>query len=100
MCQILHYICAQRNTETHTHKRANYHPRRHVFCSDVIINNTNDSAPGPDGVPFAAYRAIPELAAKVFAAAIEGMMSGNKPSKNLIQRWYPSLAPKKRYRQD
>ena len=47
-----------------------------------IINNTNDSAPGPDGVPFAAYRAIPELAAKVFAAAIEGMMSGSKPSKN------------------
>ena len=44
MCQILHYICAQINTETHTHKRANHHPRRHVFCSDVIINNTNESS--------------------------------------------------------
>ena len=44
MCQILHYICAQRNTETHTHKRANHHPRRHVFCSDVIINNTNENS--------------------------------------------------------
>ena len=44
MCQILHYICAQRNTETHTHKRANHHPRRHVFCSDIIINNTNENS--------------------------------------------------------
>ena len=48
------------------------------FIIDTI-NNTNDSAPGPDGIPFAAYRAIPELAAKVFAAAIKGMMGGNKP---------------------
>ena len=46
------------------------------------INNTNDSAPGPDGVPFAAYRAIPDLAATVFSAAIKGMMNGIKPNKH------------------
>ena len=25
------------------------------------ISSSNDSAPGPDGIPFAAYRALPEI---------------------------------------
>ena len=45
-----------------------------------VINDTNDSAPGPDGIPFAAYRAVPELSATVFLAAIQGMMNGDLPN--------------------
>ena len=49
------------------------------FIIDVI-NNTNDTAAGPDGIPFAAYRAVAELAAKVLHSAILGMMKGDHPS--------------------
>lgn len=44
-----------------------------------VINNTNNTAAGPDGIPFAAYRAVPELAAKILLNAIKGMMDGDLP---------------------
>jgi len=47
-----------------------------------IINNTNNTAAGPDGIPFAAYRAVPELSAKILLSAIHGMMRGELPDRN------------------
>jgi ribonuclease HI len=44
-----------------------------------IINNTEDSAPGPDGIPFAAYRAVVDIAAPIFLEAIKALMDGATP---------------------
>ena len=52
-----------------------------ITIDDVIdaINNTNDSAPGVDSIPFAAYRAVVDTAAPIFLAAIEALMQGGHP---------------------
>ena len=47
-----------------------------------IINSTDNSAPGPDGIPFAAYRAVAEDVAPIFLTAIQALMRGENPSSN------------------
>ena len=47
-----------------------------------VINNTDDSAPGPDGIPFAAYRAVVEQVAPIFLTAIQKLMSGDTPPRD------------------
>ena len=53
-------------------------------CPTVVdveraINKSNDSAPGPDGVPFAAWRAVAPLAAPLLYSALQAMLRGQLP---------------------
>ena len=44
-----------------------------------IINRPNNSAPGPDGIPFAAWRAAPDLAAPLLLNVFDAIASGSLP---------------------
>ena len=44
-----------------------------------IISHTNDSAVGPDDVPFEVYRAIADISAPVLLNCIRWIMDGNSP---------------------
>jgi ribonuclease HI len=61
---------------------------------EEIINSTNDSSPGPDTIPFAAYRAVVEVAAPVFLDMIRGIMKGD-PSPAGFNAGILHLLPKK-----
>lgn len=43
------------------------------------IRGTNNSTAGPDGIPFAAWRAAPDLAAPVLLAALNALFKGHAP---------------------
>ena len=49
--------------------------------ADILsaIKNSNDSSPGPDGIPFAAWRAAPDLAAPLLLSVIESLCGGQPP---------------------
>lgn len=51
------------------------------LLDDVIfsITHSNNSAPGPDGVPYAAWRAAPELAGPILFAVLEAICKGQAP---------------------
>ena len=44
-----------------------------------MVNRPTDSAPGPDGIPFAAWRAAPDLAALLLHRVFEVITKGNSP---------------------
>ena len=44
-----------------------------------IINRPNDSAPGPDGIPFAVWRAAPDLAAPILLRVFDAIAKGHTP---------------------
>ena len=45
----------------------------------TVIANTNDSAVGPDDVPFEVYRATAEISAPVLLASLRWLMDGHPP---------------------
>lgn len=51
------------------------------LLADVLfsINHSNDSAPGPDGIPYAAWRAAPDLAGPILLAALQAICQGRVP---------------------
>ena len=46
------------------------------------IENSSDSTAGPDGISFAAWRAVPDLAAPVLFGVLSAMTSGQPPPKD------------------
>jgi len=44
---------------------------------EEVIHATNDSAPGPNTIPFAAYRAVCHIAAPIFLEAVTALMRGD-----------------------
>lgn len=48
------------------------------FVIDSIME-TNDSSPGPDGIPFAAYRIVVDTAAPILLGCIKMLMAGHSP---------------------
>ena len=50
-----------------------------AFLSEVI-RHSNNSSPGPDGIPFAAWRAVIELASPVLLRVFEAIVKGHLPS--------------------
>ena len=67
-----------------------------VNLDDFIfsINHTNNSTPGPDGIPFAAWRAAPDLAAPILLAVFRSICAGQPPPSN-FNRGLLFLLPKK-----
>ena len=43
------------------------------------IRSSNNSTPGPDGIPFAAWRAVPDLSAKVLFGVLDALVRGLTP---------------------
>ena len=50
-----------------------------VATIQAAIANTNDSAPGPDGIPFKAYRILADHLSPVLLGCLRDLMAGNKP---------------------
>ena len=48
---------------------------------DKVIRATNDSAPGPDGIPFLIYRALRHLFTPILSQVMAALASGVKPPK-------------------
>ena len=48
----------------------------------AVIEDSNNSSPGPDGVPFAIYRNVAVLAAPILQAVAEALADGHAPPKN------------------
>ncbi len=46
------------------------------------IRHSNNSSPGPDGIPFAAWRAAPDLAAPILLAVFHAISIGQAPPKD------------------
>ena len=46
-----------------------------------VIRRTNNSAPGPDGIPFRAWKAVGELASLVLAKVLQALAQGIQPPK-------------------
>ena len=44
-----------------------------------MVNRPTDSAPGPDGIPFAAWRAAPDLSALLLHRVFEVIAKGHSP---------------------
>ena len=44
-----------------------------------IIKRSNSSAPGPDGIPFAAWRAVPDVGASVLLDVFDAIAGGSVP---------------------
>lgn len=63
------------------------------LVSEVILN-TNNSSPGPDGIPFAAYRKVIDTAAPIFLSAVLGLMAG-EPTPPGFNSGILHLLPKK-----
>ena len=69
----------------------------HNICLDDIvfsINHANNSTPGPDGIPFAAWRAAPDLAAPILLAVFKAICAGQPPPSN-FNKGLLFLIPKK-----
>ena len=61
------------------------------------IKESNNSAAGPDGIPFAAWRAVPEVAAVVLFNAFQALSRGQHPppgfNHGLLFLIPPALSP-------
>lgn len=53
--------------------------RPSLLTIESAIKTSNDSASGPDGIPFAAWRAVLPLAAPVLLSALNALLSGQTP---------------------
>jgi ribonuclease HI len=53
-----------------------------IFMVTRAIMGANDSAAGPDGIPFGAYKAILDIAATELLELIKHLMAGNPPPEN------------------
>ena len=47
----------------------------------AVLNSKNTS-PGPDGIPFAAWRAIPDISSRVLFKALTSLLNGDQPPKD------------------
>ena len=63
---------------------------------DVLgsIRSSNNSTPGPDGIPFAAWRAAPDLSAKVLSGVLDALLRGLTPPPG-FNHGFLFLLPKK-----
>ena len=52
---------------------------------EAIIARTNNSAAGPDGVPYAAFRSVKDLAASVLHCAVEAALRGDDLPADMAQ---------------
>ena len=52
-----------------------------ISLIDKVIRKTNDSAPGPDGIPFLVYRDMADLFAPILAQVMSVLAAGGKPPK-------------------
>ena len=73
-------------------QQANVWP--HVFPpqqEDIIksILSTNDSAPGPDGIPYAAWRLRPTVAAEAMITHLDDICRAAVPPPCSVQAWIP-----------
>ena len=50
---------------------------------------TKDSSPGPDGIPYAAWRLVPSLSAKAMQAFLYDVLDDQLPPPVSIQAWIP-----------
>jgi hypothetical protein len=67
----------------HYHKRILTQPKvADIALVQLVLGNTGNSAAGPDGIPFLAYRSIAEQAAPVLLGALQAMHAGGKPPKD------------------
>ena len=67
----------------HYNKRILTQPREaDIALVQLVIGNTGDSAAGPDGLPFQAYRSVATQAAPVFLEALQAMHAGGKPPRD------------------
>jgi ribonuclease HI/exonuclease III len=58
------------------------------------IRSANNSTPGPDGIPFAAWRAVPDLSAKVLSGVLDALVRGLTPPSG-FNHGFLFLLPKK-----
>jgi len=77
-------------------KKVNSSLCNNIGLDDIIysINHTNNSTPGPDGIPFAAWKAAPELAAPILLAVFHSICAGQPPPPN-FNKGLLFLMPKK-----
>jgi len=67
----------------HYNKRILTGPKKaDIALVQLVLGNTGNSAAGPDGIPFLAYRAVAEYAAPVFLEVLQAMQAGSKPPKD------------------
>ena len=68
---------------------------------ESAIAHCDHSAPGPDGIPFAAFKAVPKLAAKVLHQVITAMISDpDFDAPEYFNRAWLALLPKKPFAVD
>jgi ribonuclease HI len=67
-----------------------------ITIEEVIqtVYETTDTAPGPDGIPFAAYRAVVDTAGPILHGCISGLREGSAPP-NRFNEGSLVLLPKK-----
>ena len=58
------------------------------------IRSSNNSTPGPDGIPFAAWRAAPDLSAAVLFGVLDSLLNGLSPPAG-FNHGFLFLLPKK-----
>ena len=77
-------------------KKINSSLCRNISLDDIVfsINHANNSTPGPDGIPFAAWRAAPDLAAPILLAVFKSICAGQRPPPN-FNKGLLFLIPKK-----
>ena len=62
-------------------------PGEHDFVKSILA--TNDSAPGPDGIPYAAWRLYPGPAAVAMTTHLEDICRAAAPPPCSVQAWIP-----------
>ena len=62
-------------------------PTRDDFVKSILA--TNDSAPGPDGIPYAAWRLRPTTAADAMVTHLEDICRNATPPPCSVQAWIP-----------
>ena len=67
-------------------------PRVPPPCEEEFVKSilsSNDSAPGPDGIPYAAWRIYPRPAAIAMITHLEDICRGGTPPPCSVQAWIP-----------
>ena len=65
---------------------------------EMAISHSDHSAPGPDGIPFEAFKAVPKLAASVLHGVIVAMINDPQfDAPEYFNRAWLALLPKKPY---
>jgi len=62
-------------------------PTREDLMKSILM--TNDSAPGPDGIPYAAWRLRPTTAAEAMTTHFEDICRNATPPPCSVQAWIP-----------